>query len=224
MQVSAGGVIDYVDIIKNNQLMRRFALCDVEQIIPSSVIRTKLYLELGWGLNHSQVPCEVEFGILEGEILSVEPRFRGEIVVSPLDVTEHPLQCYHSHWEAKNDKIISFATHLRANANYYTSRSQGMCIEVKMPRTGEIITKINGKEQRVALERLIKGSLAGNFVDEMESHCWKLHKAPLPWEFQWDLDFEERPELFRKRDAYYVRVRQTNDQWAWSSPIFVVSK
>jgi hypothetical protein len=90
-----------------------------------------------------------------------------------------------------------------------------------MPHTGEIIVMINKKDRKVALERLFKGSVAGNIVDEMAPHCWKLHKAPLPWEYQWELNFEERAEPVLERDVYYVRVRQTNDQWAWSSPIFV---
>ena len=77
------------------------------------------------------------------------------------------------------------------------------------------------RERKVALERLFKGSVAGNIVDEMASHCWKLHKAPLPWEYRWELNFEERAEYVLERDVYYIRVRQTNDQWAWSSPIFV---
>lgn len=221
LYVSGGCELDYVDIIKNNQIIKRFISGGGTNYSLDNIVKTKLYLELGWGFKHEQVPYEIDFGISNGEILSIEPRFRGDIVVSPLDVNQHPSTCYHSHWEAINNRMISFKTNLQANGNYFASKTQGMCIEVESSRTADIIVKINQKERKIALKRLLQGSVAGDIDDEMESHCWKLHKAPLPWQYQWELNFEDRPEDVGGRDVYYVRVRQTNDQWAWSSSIFV---
>lgn len=51
-------------------------------------------------------------------------------------------------------------------------------------------------------------------------HCCfgDLHRAPLPWEFEWTLALDDTGS---GPDVYYVRVRQKNDQWAWSSPVFL---
>jgi len=42
---------------------------------------------------------------------------------------------------------------------------------------------------------------------------------PAKHEWQWDLEFKDTKDT--EQDQYYVRVRQANDQWAWSSPIFI---
>ena len=54
--------------------------------------------------------------------------------------------------------------------------------------------------------------------DGSDSPAYRFHRAPLKNEWAWSgswLDEEPRPG-----DFYYLRVRQTNDQWAWASPVF----
>ena len=220
-RVSAGGPIDYVDVVKNNQLLRRFSVCDVRREPVDALMRTKLYLELGWGHYYDDTRWDVEFGVSDGRIVSVEPRFQQAPVYTPFKAEGNVLHNHNSQWEAIGAQKVHFETQTRGNPNYFTNTNQGMCLEVEMPRTGAVIMSINGEEHRVPLERLLKGSKTGDISDEIEVPAWKLHRAPLPWEFIWDLRTEERAAPTAEKDVYYVRVRQTNDQWAWSSPIFV---
>jgi hypothetical protein len=54
----------------------------------------------------------------------------------------------------------------------------------------------------------------------IESHAWRINRAPQEHELYYNLAFDDTEDL-RSGDTYYARVRQKNDHWAWSSPIFV---
>lgn len=66
-----------------------------------------------------------------------------------------------------------------------------------------------------SLRRLAIEVHAGGAID---SPAYRFHRAPLPWEFEWTLALDDAGS---GPDVYYVRVRQKNDQWAWSSPVFL---
>ena len=53
------------------ELLRRFSRCGVPQDANSAVVRTKLYLEVGWGERQVRTDWDVEFGISDGRILAV---------------------------------------------------------------------------------------------------------------------------------------------------------
>ena len=70
----------------NGRLIRRHS--PALEAIPAEhpdIVHTKLHLELGWGPRGARFDWETSFGISDGEILAVEPRFRGLEVVSPLE-------------------------------------------------------------------------------------------------------------------------------------------
>ena len=225
VDISAGGAIDYVDIVKNNRLLRRFSQCDFPQESPGDVIRTKLYLELGWGHFYDIRQWDVDFGISEGRIIGIEPRFCQPSIVNALEDRCEGKQYLDSHWEAIHEQNVHFDTQTRGNPNYWTRITQGMVLEVEMPRSAEVLLSINGTPERVPLARLLQGAKTGSDIQQLESPAWRLHRVPLACEYRWNIAFEdnaaEPPQSESERDFYYVRVRQTNDQWAWSSPIHI---
>ncbi len=214
--VSAGGAIDYVDIVKNNQIFRRFSECDVKPAPAGKIIRTKLYLELGWGERKKITPWEVDFGISAGKILNVEPRFRGREVVSPVEQTGGESEYYTSHWEKTGERSVHFVTKSEANPNNMTPATQGMCIEVEMPVNENIVANINGQKETIPLQRLIAGAHTGHLGD-IDSPCYRFSRAPLPHELNYQFTVQDSGGA---GDFYYLRARQKNDQWAWSSPVF----
>ncbi len=219
--ITAGDAIDYIDVVKNSQIIKRFTPLASQPQEHGPIIRTKLYLELGWGFDDSQEPCEVEFGISEGEILSVEPRFRGDLIVSPLEVKNKKVVCHHSRMGQVTPQKVAFSTHLQANANHFSSRTQGVCIEVELPRTARINLRMNGKKENVALMTLLEGSVTGNLKESLDTRCWKLHKAPHVSTYEYSFSFDDAIQHSKQKDNYYLRVKQVNDQWAWSSPVFI---
>ena len=223
IEVSGGGAIDCVDVIKNGKLWRRFSQLDVapRSDSPEEIVRTKLNLELGWGAKHRSADWEVEFGIEEGSIVGVEPRFRGLEVVSPAERdAEEGESFYQSKVREKSKRSVFFETVTRGNPTNTTSATSGMCLEVEMPLSGKIFAVINGVRVEHTLEELMNGARSGSF-DHTDAPSWRFHRAPRPEEWNWAFQIEDDSPPNGGDEFYYVRVRQTNDQWAWSSPIFL---
>ena len=216
VDVSGGGSIDCVDIIKNNQLRRRFSQYEFEIPMTADRVRTKLHLELGWGLREVESTWHVEFGIREGQVIDVEPRFRGRQVVSPLD--EDSDAGTHSAWvESSDDQSVNFVAAGQGNPNNYTPNMQGVCLEVEAPRTAVVYAIVNGTTFQWSLQELLHGARSAS-LGALEHPSIRIHRAPEPRELNWSCSLNDSAN---EGDVYYIRVRQTNDQWAWSSPIFV---
>jgi hypothetical protein len=90
-------------------------------------------------------------------------------------------------------------------------------MEVEVPREAEVWAEINGRHVAYLLSTLLAGARAGR-LGKIASPCYRFHRAPRPWEFDWRFTLEDTGA---PGDVYYVRVRQVNDQWAWSSPIWL---
>jgi hypothetical protein len=225
ISVSATGAIDCVDILRNNVLVKRFSPCDVPRGEPdrrSAVVRTHVYLEVGWGKPGKPVQWEVTLSLSDGRVEAVEPRFRGRQILSPLDHGgQNDESLYASHCTERTERTVRFVTETRGNPNPVTNTNQGVCLQVAMPLQGEILLDCNGNRASVPLRRLLERTFTGSISGDLAAPAWRLHRAPLPWEWDWWLSFSDRRDDRDERDVYMVRVRQGNDQWAWSSPIFV---
>ena len=219
IEVAGGGAIDCVDVIRDGELCRRFSQTDMAGAVQGDLVRTKIHLELGWGAKHRSAGWEVEFGIDAGEILNIEPRFRGLEVVSP---TEREAQVgesfYRSRVREQGERSVFFETVTQGNATNTTSATQGMCLEVDMPRSGKVYAVMNGVRAEHSLEELMLGARSGS-LDHTDAPSWRFGRAPRPEELNWAIDFSDQAKA--GAGNYYVRVRQTNDQWAWSSPVFL---
>jgi len=219
VDIAAGAAIDYVDIIKNNRLLKRFSQCDFATPKPSGNIRTKLHLELGWGPRKETQNWKVEFGIREGKILQVEPRFRGQQVVSPLEAEGISESHHTAHVNQTSDTAVNFSAVSGGNPNNFSPNMQGMCLEIEASTDAIVYAVINGKTWQWPLSTLIEGARS-DLTEGIESAALRIHRAPLPHELKWQCRFEDDSV---DGDFYYIRVRQKNEQWAWSSPIFVRS-
>lgn len=218
IEVQGRAPIDYVDVVKNNRLLRRFSETDLEPQPATSPFETLLYLELGWGSRGRPYTWDVTFGISDGEILDVEPRFRGLEVLSPLDKKEDGCEAPLSRWDQLDERTVHFETVTAGNPTTTTPGTQGMCLHAMLPLRAEIMLSLNGRSTRVPLQRLIEGAYA-DYTGSIDSPAFRLHRAPSVWEYHWELTCCDEQEMGEKA-VYYVRVRQKNDQWAWSSPIF----
>lgn len=218
VHVVGGAPLDYVDIVKNNALWRRFSRCDVPRTAdPGDNMHTKLFLEVGWGERGIRADWDVRFGISAGRVLAVEPRFRGPEVVAPTEVDATQDNVPLSHWEREGERGVRFQTTTFGNPNNATPAMQGICLEVEMPLEAEVQAEINGQHIAYPLSALLEGARAGR-LGKIASPAYRFHRAPRRWEFDWRFDLGD---IGAPGDVYYVRVRQLNDQWAWSSPIWM---
>lgn len=219
ISLKAGGAIDHVDIIKNNKLLKRFSANDISPSSPSTRIHSLLYLELGWGERNKAFKWNATIAIEGGSIKRVEPRFRGLEVVSPVEGDDRDGNSYYrSSCDWTDERQVRLKTVTRSNPNNSTNCSQGVCLEIKARKSGCVNLVLNRKQFRFPIKQLIEGARTGHLGD-IDSPAFRLHRMPLEHEWQWDLSLEDRPGT--DHDVYYVRVRQANDQWAWSSPVFI---
>jgi hypothetical protein len=217
VDVHAAGAIDCIDVIKNNTLVHRVSQTDIAPIEIGDTIRTLIYLELGWGERNQAVPWNVDLSISDGTIIRHEPRFRGREVVSPVEGEDADNGFYESHWSSTGDRSVHFNTVTRSNPNNSTNASQGFCIEIEAPLSATVHATLNGHTASFPLRDLMAGARTGH-LGGIDSPSFRFHRAPLFHEFHWNFKWTDQGD---GEDNTYIRVRQRNDQWAWSSPVFI---
>jgi hypothetical protein len=214
--VEAGAAIDCVDILRDGKLVRRFSQYEIDSSLAADTIRTKLLLEVGWGARHKSTDWLIEFGISDGTITSVEPRFRGFEVVAPTEATEADT-CFHSRVVEARERSVVFQTRTSGNPNNSTPAMQGLCLQVAVPRTAVVKAVLNGNNVEWPIEALIAGARTGQ-LGSIDSAAWRFHRAPLEHEWRWAGEWVDELD---GDSSYYLRIRQRNDQWAWTSPVFL---
>ena len=87
-----------------------------------------------------------------------------------------------------------------------------------MPRSASVYAELNGQKLEWKLEDLILGARSG-LMNGIESNAWRMNRAALPSELQCSVEYEDTEDIGEPA-FYYARVRQRNDHWAWTSPLF----
>jgi hypothetical protein len=96
---------------------------------------------------------------------------------------------------------------------------QGITLHIDGSQHTRLHAKLNGASRSVSLRDLAQGARTG-YCGGFVSPAYVLQRAvPVA-------DYARRTSITHRsageqRDWYYVRVRQRNGQWAWSSPIWV---
>ena len=220
IQVIGGAPIDAVDVIKNGALLRRFSECDRCGISSGEhSTRTRILLELGWGARERAFKWQGELRVMGGRIHAVEPRFRGREVLAPQENGHAPVSFHESTCCQPEADRVEFRTVTRGNPTVRTDSSQGICLHTDYSPGAVVTAVLNGQPLRFPLSELMKGAQSGR-IGEMESPSYRLARVPAPEELAWRCRVEDTGDS-EADDVYWVRVRQKNNQWAWSSPIRV---
>jgi len=179
--------------------------------------RVKVHLEVGWGERDRATPWDVTVAVRSGALRDVEPRFRGPFPSVP-PVAGEP---FAPHALTVEENAARFTTRTWPNPYSYVPATEGICLELDGDDATELDVDANGTRFTVPLRELRDGSRTrhlGGFV----SPAVRLRRAVGEAEYATTLHFSHRPERV-EHDLYRVRVRQRNDQWAWSSPVWVES-
>jgi hypothetical protein len=209
--VSGGSTVDYIDLIHNNKVIHRE--CPKPQNGDGDLF--KIYLELGWGEKVEATCWDVDFKVSDGEIVDVEPRFRG---FGSQGVPMDDNYAYTS-WERVKPNQVHFSTRTMPNTSLHTPSTEGMCFEIRGNENTKILAAINGKLYEHALSELMLGA-STYYLDGFVSPAICFHRAIPQSEYQHRFEFIH-PHVSNQRDWYYLRICQRNNQWAWSSPIWI---
>ena len=177
----------------------------------------KVTLAVGWGEQPHATDWDVTFGVRGGKLIDVESRFSGEESVAPQN---QDLQRYRvSSWERVNDRTVRFETKTSRNPNTSTDRTQKLTLEIEGDGDTRVAASINGKEVSYSLAELHEGPRAG-YLGGFVSEAYQFSRAIPRSEYDWRWRLSDRGRG-GSTDFYYARARQRNDQWAWSSPIWI---
>ena len=217
LNVEGESCIDYIDLIKNGKLIARINGPHIPVMPQGDTVRCKVKLEFGWNREQTYIPWEGAISVDKGRILNVTPCFRGAAFTSPQEGETE----FHTHVQ----KILSVgetSTELKLytsmNPNTTTSATQAVILEVEMPLDGNIIAEFNGKKLSHSLAELLQGSRT-HFMRGWLSEALLFNRA-MPQSCYCFEHYMEDDEPERDTDYYYVRVRQKDQQWLWTSPIW----
>jgi hypothetical protein len=214
VSVAGGDALDYVEVLHNNHRIHRWDLLDAAPPRPDEPV--KVLLEIGWGQYGIEVDWEGELEIVEGSLLGVEPHFRGADILSPQ--AAHARSHAFSGWELQGNRVL-FHTRTWGNKNPTTPGTQGICLEIQAHAATRLRGRLNGRPIAVDLNALRESSQA-SFLGGFLSPAYKFHRA-VPRSRRVCHTTCRHVGSGKGQDQYYVRVRQLNHQWAWSSPIWV---
>lgn len=230
IDVKAGGAIDRVELVRNGEVVARFAperggAASSASVMQPETIGGLVVLEFGWGEKGVAFDWDVTVTLEGGEILDVEPRLRGHDIVDPLDRSD--AQCRFSAWER-----LASGFHLRTrtagNPTTTTSQTQAMALTVRAARDARLTIEGAGPSRTVALSDLLVRPVVhhtAGFVSP--AVCIHRFISDIERSGSWTFT-DPAPTVARAKahgpeqeDWYYVRVVQTNGHGAWSSPIWV---
>ncbi|AOF94033.1 hypothetical protein [Sinorhizobium sp. RAC02] len=216
LEAAGGGAIDYIDLVRNGDVVGRITP-DLQRSpidAGNGALETLLVLELGWGARGKFHDWQGSLELIGGDILSVEPRLRGSEVVSPLE----------GGGDAKDDNAvrlsgnrIDFTIRSIGNPNNTTASMQAIAARIRIRPDARVRLVVDGQTFEVSTGRLLQGALSGN-LGPIDSPAFRLHPLPRPHQWQWRGQMAIEP--LRKGDWIYARMRQANGQWNWASPIF----
>lgn len=215
--VEAQNYIDYVDLVKNGRTVARLNGPLLTPEVEGGRIRAKLKVNFGWNREEEYVHWSGRLALSEGEILSVQPCFRGAAFTSP-QPGEHSFRTRVNRIVAQDARGVELDMYSSKNPNVVTPAQQGVILEVEMPLGASLKAAFNGQEFSYTLQELLEGAKA-HFMRGWLSEAIQFCRACPEQGFSVAHYMEDGPE--RDTDYYYVRVRQRDGQWAWSSPIWV---
>jgi hypothetical protein len=217
LKVEGNDFLDYLELIKNGKRILRLDAPYAPAIPRGDRIRAKVRFEWGWGRKTEYTHWEGAVELTGGRVLSVTPCFRGLQATSPLKGIQGKTMVSRLPERSETGCVIDSYT--IGNPNTVTPTTCSVVLDVEMGKKDIIRATVNGKKFEHRLEELLEGTRS-HFMEGWLSEAVSFHRAVPETGYLLEKELtDDSPE--RTTDYYYLRVRQKNNQWAWSSPIWV---
>ena len=215
--VSGWDEIEKVELIKNNQVLRRFHPATGPRTIDSTRRRYLLRFEYGWG------PWTA-FGMPRTADWQVALELKGAKLVA----YQPCLQTAPFDEGRRHSVVTDGESHVDLKS--YTGRSgaflevptNALVLEVEAAATDSISLSFAQPSQRsfnYTFAELFEGGRI-EFMGDFPSESFLLHRLVSEPDYRIDFSLDDMASGGRE-DFYYLRVSQTNNQHGWSSPIWV---
>ncbi|MEG1622527.1 MAG: Tat pathway signal sequence [Alistipes sp.] len=218
LNVEAQNFIDYVDVIKNGRCLARLSAPFTTPVPEQAIIHAKVKLDFGWNREDEYVHWVGNIHITQGEICDLQTCFRGAAFTSP-QAGETSFHTRVNRVTGRDKQRVDLDMYSTKNPNVMTPAMQGVILDVEMAKEGTVTAEFNGQAFTYTLEELLQGSKA-HFMRGWLSEAIQFNRAAPEQAFTIG-HFMEDDQAEKDTDYYYVRVRQRDGQWAWTSPIWV---
>ena len=219
--------IDYVELIKNGATLHREHVSYTPRHDASGQpIRAKIRFEFGWNqvASKDRIDWRGTLSLSGGRLLKATPQFRGAPFTSPQRDTEGnviPWESWVSRITGSTDTSVSFDAKSESNPAPMHPVTQSITLDVEMKPDDRILAEVNDQVFSHTLAELLEGSRS-RFMRGWLTEAVSFNRAVPESGFLVEFDLED--EASRDEDYYFLRVRQTDHQWAWSSPIWVSAR
>lgn len=206
--------IDYLEVVRSGEVIHRArpSAPQADEDFAGSVT-----FSVGWGRHEVPTSWDIRLRVDGGQLLGVEPRLHGEDILAP--VTSEPDSYSFSEWRREAADTVALRTLTKGNPTVVTDATQGLRLRVRGDRTTRIVAEVNGVHDERTIGELLVGPRSG-YIGGFISGAYQFGRAVPDALGTVETEIEEyRPA--EASDWYHVRVRQLNDQWAWSSPTWV---
>ena len=218
LNVEGQNAIDYVDLIKNGQCIARLNGPHRAAAPDDDVIRTKVKVNFGWNREEEYVHWTGRLRLTDGTIDDMQTCFRGAAFTSP-QPGETEFHTRVNRVVEHDRQHVALDMYSSKNPNVMTPAMQGVVLDVTAPRTAKLVAEFNGRTYEHTIGELLEGARA-HFLRGWLSEAIQFERAQPETAFcvgHYMVDDKAQ----RDTDYYYVRVRQRDGQWGWSSPIWV---
>lgn len=212
--ITARDRIDLVEVVRNGEVIWSGTGTTAS---PGSVFNGLVGLSVGWGQAGTTTDWDIEIEIENGSLTEVEPRLRGVDIVDPL--SPPPSAYAFSSWERTGTNTVRLRTRTVANPTVMTDATQQLVLRVAGTDRTVVRAMINGVRVEYTVGELREGPRSG-YTAGFVSPAFQFHRAVADSERELEVDVQDVRGA-SGRDWYHVRVRQTNDQWAFGSPTWV---
>ncbi len=218
--------IDYVDLVKNGRTVERFNPPFVPAVKKSSPVRAKFRFQWGWGEKDRFTEWEGALKLSDGRLRDAIPCFRAQ----PSEGAERDSGergalerggTLISRITGQDERSVSFHSYSYGNPTPLTPINNALVLDVEMPPAATIRAEVNGGTFEHTLAELLEGQrshLVGGYLDVAVSFFRAAPETAFALSGSFLDAGKEEPT-----DCYYLCVRQKNDHWAWSSPVWVTS-
>ncbi len=216
LSVKGGDALDYVEILKNNQVIKRFDYPEEPRSFLHDRYFGKLFIEAGWGETGVRTDWDIQATVNNGRILDVEPRLHGIDVVDP---EQKHVQDYQFSSLVIEGNSVNLKTSNWGNPTTTSNSNQGICLEIEANKDTELVLDVNNIRYSEKIRKLVARS-DSFYMGKFLSGAIHVHRF-VPEDRYTKQEQLSDTGLGEAEDFYYTRVRQKNGQWAYSSPIWV---
>lgn len=222
VKVEGQNFIDYVDIIKNGKRLKRIDVPFTNSEPTTKLVHAKVKVEFGWNRSEEPVHWQGNLSINEGNINNVTPCFRGAAYTAPQKDKIGKTDLHATLVNriiGKSDKKVDLDMYTSKNQNTLTPSTQAVILDLTMPLEAKLTATFNGKTISYSMAELLKGTYS-KFMIGWLSEAIQFHRAATEDVYLVNYQMiDDTPE--KDTDYYYIRVRQRDNNWAFSSPIWV---